>query len=36
MLLDRHIYEYTKTDHFMLRQWDRKVDDDVLRYVVLL
>jgi hypothetical protein len=35
MLSDRHIYEYTKTDHFMLRQWERKVDDDALRYVLL-
>jgi len=28
--MNTQILEYRKTDHFLLSQWDRKIDDDML------
>jgi hypothetical protein len=35
MLSERKIYHLVKTDHFLYRQWDRKIDDSTLRYLAL-
>lgn len=35
MNFKRNILQFNKTDHFLLRQWERNIDDRLLRYVLI-
>lgn len=35
MNANRKILEYTKTDHFLYRQWQRRIDERTLRLILI-